>query len=65
LNLEQEISNKQKIGTFVVGSKDPYFSADDTQSAMFFFEQQGFTTVTFEGAHDIDKKTLHHVLEHE
>ena len=65
LNLEQEISDSQNTGTFVVGTKDPYFSEDDTHAAKVFFEQQGFTTVSFEGVHDIDEKTLHHVLEHE
>jgi predicted esterase len=65
LNLEQEINDKQNTGTFVVGTKDPYFSDENTKAALVFFDQQGFTTVAFEGVHDIDEKTLHYVLEHE
>lgn len=65
LNLEQEINVKENTGTFVVGTKDPYFSGDDRHEALVFFEQQGFTTISFDGAHDIDPKTLNDTLKHE
>ena len=65
LNLKQEISDKQKPGIFVVGIKDPYFSEEDRSAALVFFEQQGFTTISFEGMHDIDPKTLNDILERE
>lgn len=65
LNLKQEISDNQKPGIFVVGTQDPYFSEDDRSAALVFFEQQGFTTISFEGMHDIDPKTLNDILERE
>jgi predicted esterase len=58
LNIAQEIIEKRGTGTFVLGTKDPYFSEDDSQAATAFFEQQGFHLISFEGGHDIDQKTL-------
>jgi predicted esterase len=65
LNIEHEIQDKHNSEIFILGTKDPYFSDENRSSAMVFFEQRGFTTISYNGEHDIDQLTLKIILERE
>lgn len=48
--------------TFVLGTHDQFFTETQQQEAHSFFRNLGFKTVSFEGNHDIDEKTLEDIL---
>lgn len=48
--------------TFVLGTQDLFFNEEQQQEAHSFFRELGFKTVSFEGNHDIDEKTLEDIL---
>lgn len=47
---------------FVLGTDDIFFNEHQRQEAISFFRELGFETVSFEGNHDIDVKTLVDIL---
>lgn len=47
---------------FVLGTHDLFFSETQQQEAHSFFRELGFKTISFEGNHDIDEKTLEDIL---
>jgi len=48
---------------FVLGTEDEFFNENQQQEVKQFFEKLQFEVLTFEGKHDIDSKTLGHILE--
>lgn len=47
---------------FVLGTQDLFFNEAQQQEAHSFFRELGFKTISFEGNHDIDEKTLEDIL---
>jgi predicted esterase len=52
-----------KENFFILGNQDPYFSEEDQINAMATYQQKGFQTFTFDGAHDIHENTLKQLAE--
>ena len=61
----EEMKINESHGAFVVGTKDTYFVGIDGEKAIEHFEQLGFTTITFNGGHDLDENTLLKLLKSE
>lgn len=55
-------STNKKNHKFVVGTSDEFFTDNQLVELKKYFEEQNFEVITFDGNHDIDAKTLEHVL---
>ncbi len=65
LAIEKELKTNEGNGVFVVGKDDSYFQGIDGLLAIDYFVQLGFTTITFDGGHDLDENTLVNILSSE
>jgi predicted esterase len=61
-DLNQNWNSKfnQTTNYFIVGTRDPYYSEEKITAQIKYFEEKSvnFTTVTFDGEHEIEHKTL-------
>lgn len=55
-----DLTFKSTTNYFVIGNEDPYFSPEKIERQVQFFEEKNvtFTTVIFNGKHEIDQPTL-------
>lgn len=60
--LFQKNNESGKKNIFVLGTTDQFFTTEQQVEALQFFSELGYETVTFEGNHDIDAKTLQNIL---
>lgn len=65
LRIEEELITNESNGVFVLGTNDPYFQEINDKLAIDHFQQLGFTTILFDGVHDLDECTLLKILKKE
>jgi predicted esterase len=65
LKIEEEVKMNEGNVLFVLGTNDPYFQEKKDEEAIHYFQQLGFTTITFDGGHDLDENTLVNILKSE
>lgn len=51
-----------KKNSFVIGTKDEFFTDEQRLETISFFDKLNYKTVTFEGSHQIDTRTLNNIL---
>lgn len=59
LFMKKELDKKN---SFVIGTKDAFFTEQQRLETVSFFEQLNYKTITFEGGHEIDTRTLNNIL---
>lgn len=63
LDIKKEtVKENDQNNYFVIGNSDEFYSHEDQNRILKFYEINGFRTLTFNGKHDIDQKTLKTIL---
>lgn len=64
LQIEKEIKkqNQKKNNSFVIGTADEFYSKEQIEDLISFYDSKGFKSITYNGNHDIEPAILTELL---
>lgn len=61
LNINER-ANRVQNPYFVIGTEDEFYSIDDQEKLIEYYEQMGYNTLHYSGKHDIHNETLDEII---